>query len=227
MGDQEWIVLPFGADSGCGAVAGQDPGVAGQGQEPGFDGLDDLARVAAGEIGTADAAGKQSIAGDDHLERLEMKTNRTLGVTRCVQHFSGVAIETDPQAIGEAYVGSGHIRRGNADPRGLLLHHLEKREIVFVEKDGSSGEVLQLERAADVVDVAVRDQDLLELEAKVSEAAVNSADFIAGIDDDGFGGILVAKQGAVALQGADDERLENHEDILAIPEDGSIRGGCG
>jgi hypothetical protein len=28
------------------------------------------------------------------------------------------------------------------------------------------------------------------------------------------------------LQGADDERLENHEDILAIREDGSIRGGC-
>jgi hypothetical protein len=29
------------------------------------------------------------------------------------------------------------------------------------------------------------------------------------------------------LQGADDERLENHEDILAIPDDGSIRGSCG
>jgi hypothetical protein len=227
MHDKEWIVQPFVADCGRGTVAGQHASVAGQGQETGFDGLDDLARVPAGEIGAADTAGKQSIAGNDHLERLEMKTNRTLGVAGRVQNFSGVAIETDTQAIGEAYVGCGHIRRWNADPCRLFLHHLEKREVIFVEKDGSAGEVLQLERAADVVDVAVRDQDLLELESEVGEAAVNPADFIAGIDDDGFGGILVAKEGAIALQGADDERLENHEDILAIPEGGSIPGGCG
>jgi hypothetical protein len=220
-------MVPFGADSGGRAMAGQDPGVVGKRQEPGFDGVDDLARVAAGQIGAADAAGKQGIAGNDHLERFEMKTDRTLGVTRRVQHFGGVAVETDTQAIGEAYVWRGHIRRGNADPRRLFLHHLEKREVIFVEKDGSAGEVLQLECAADVVNVTVRDQDLLELESEVGEAAVNAADFIAGIDDDGFGGILVAKEGAIALQGADDERLENHEDILAIREDGSIRGGCG
>jgi hypothetical protein len=205
----------FGVDCGPGAVAGQDAGVARQGQETGFDGLDDLARVSAGEIGAADAAGKQSIAGNDHLERLEMKTNRTLGVTGRVQNFSGVAIETDTQAIGEAYIWCGHIRGWNADPCRLFLHHLEKREIIFVEKDGSAGEVLQFERTADVVDVAVRDQDLLELESEVGEAPVNPADFIAGIDDDGFGGILVAKEGAIALQGADDERLENHDGILA------------
>jgi hypothetical protein len=29
------------------------------------------------------------------------------------------------------------------------------------------------------------------------------------------------------LQGADDEGLENHQNILAIPAHGSIRGGCG
>lgn len=220
-------MVPFGADRGGGAVARQDPGVVGKRQEPGLDGLDDLAWVAAGQIGAADAARKQSISGNDHLERLEMKTNRTLGVTRRVQHFGGVAIETDTQPIGEAYVGSGHIGCWNADPRRLLLHHFEKREIILVEKDGSAGEMLQLECAADMIDVAVRDQDLLELQAKVGEAAVNPADFIAGIDNDGFGGILVAEQGAIALQGADGERLENHEDILAIPEHGSIRGGCG
>ena len=146
-----------------------------------------------------------------------MKTNRTLGVTRCVQDFSRVAIETDAEAIIEAYVGSGHIGCGDADPRCLLLHHLEEREIVLVEKDGSAGKVLQLERAADVVDVAVRDEDLLEPESKVGEAAVNPADFIAGIDNDGFGGVFVAKQGAIALQGADDEGLENHEDNFSRP----------
>lgn len=220
-------MLPFDANGGGGTVAGQDPGVVGKGQKPSFDGLDDLAWVASREIGAADAAGKKGIAGNDHLERREMKTNRALGVTGRVQDFSGVAIETDAKAILEAYVGSGHIGCRDADPCRLILHHLEKGEVIFVEEDGSAREVLQLECAAHMVNMAMRDQDLLEFESKVGDTAVNPADLIAGIDDDGFGGVLVAKQGAIALQGADDESLENHADIVAIPEDGSIRGGCG
>jgi hypothetical protein len=226
-------MMPFGADGGEGAMARQDLGVVGKGQKPGFDGLDDLARVAAGEIGAADAAGKKGIAGDDHLERREMKTNRTLGVPRCVQHVGRVTIETNAKAILEADVGGGHVGCRDTDPCCLLLHHFEKGEIVLVEQDGSAREVLQLECAADMVDVAVGDQDLLELESKVGEAAINPADFIAGIDDDGFGGVLVTKQGAIALQGADDERLENHDDILAAQSGGPVRrdegwmGFCG
>ena len=65
-----------------------------------------------------------------------------------------------------------------------------------------------------MVDVGVGDEDLLELEAKSGEAAVDAADLVAGIDDDGFACGFVAKEGAVALQRADGKGLENHEFIL-------------
>jgi hypothetical protein len=220
-------MAPFGADGGGRAVAGQDPGIVGKRQEPGLDGFNDLARVATREIGATDAAVEEGITGDDHFERREVKTNRTLGMARSEQDFSRVAIETDFKAVGEAEVGSGHIGCGDPDPCGLLFHHFEKGEIVLVQKNGSAREVLQLECSAYVVDVAVGDQDLGELESEVGETAVNPADLVAGVNDDGFGGVLVAEQGAVALQGADDEGLENHQDILAIPADQPIRGGCG
>ena len=69
---------------------------------------------------------------------------------------------------------------------------------------------LELERAADVVDVGVRDENLLERQAERCQAAVNAGDFVAGVDDDGLGGVLVAQDGAVALQRADGKCLEDH-----------------
>ena len=72
----------------------------------------------------------------------------------------------------------------------------------------------ELERAADMVDVGVGDEDLLECEAEVGEAAVDAGDLVAGIDDDGFAGFLVGNDGAVALQRADRKGLENHGFIV-------------
>ena len=65
-----------------------------------------------------------------------------------------------------------------------------------------------------MVDVGVGDEDLLEGETEGGEAAMDAADFVAGIDDDGFAGGLVGKDGAVALQRADGKGLENHEFIV-------------
>ena len=45
------------------------------------------------------------------------------------------------------------------------------------------------------------DENLLELEAELGEAAVDAADLVAGIDDDGFAGFFVAEDGAVACSG--------------------------
>ena len=65
-----------------------------------------------------------------------------------------------------------------------------------------------------MVDVGVGDEDLLELEAEGVEAAGDAADFVAGIDDDGLAGFLVAQDGAVALERADGEGFEDHDSIL-------------
>ena len=62
----------------------------------------------------------------------------------------------------------------------------------------------------------VSDENLLELEAELGEPAVNAADFVAGIDDDGLAGLFVAEDGAVALQRADGEGLKDHAFIVRL-----------
>src|SRR5208337_3783439 len=98
---------------------------------------------------------------------------------------------------------------------------------LFVQKDGRTGEPLELERAAYVVDVGVGDENLLELEAELGKAALNAADFVAGIDDDGLTGLFVAQDGAVAGERADGEGLQDHGLIVRLTTSYLCAGGCG
>ena len=61
-----------------------------------------------------------------------------------------------------------------------------------------------------MVDVGVGDENLLELEAELGEAALDAGDLVAGIDDDGLAGLFVAEDGAVAGERADGEGFEDH-----------------
>ncbi len=115
--------------------------------------------IAAGQVGASNAAGKERIAGDEQLERGKVEADRALGVAGGVDHLGGVAVQAHNQAIGQVFVGRGGFRRGNADPAGLRLHHFEQRQVIFIEEDGSAGEMFQPERAAHVVDVGVGDAE--------------------------------------------------------------------
>ncbi len=207
-------MVTFCSDGRSGAVTRQNAGFVGQGEQAGFDGVDNLPGVAARKVGAADASGEQGVSGDEQFERSKVETDRSLGVAGGVQHFSRVAPKADNQAIGEASVGRRRLRRGDAHPAGLHLHHFEQGQIVLIEQDGSAGEPFQLEGAPNVVDVSVGNEDLLEFEAQFGEASVDAADFVAGIDDNGLSGLFVAQQGAVALQRADGKGLKNHMSIL-------------
>ena len=206
-GTEEGIAFALAADGGGGAVAGEHFGFVGQGQQAGLDGVDDLAGVAAGQVSAADAAGKERVAGDEQLERGKVEADGALGVAGRVQNLCREAFEADDEAVGEILVGRGGFRGGRAEPAGLSVHYLELGQVVLVHEDGCAGEALELEGAAYVVNVAVGDEDLLELEAELSEAALDAADLFAGIDDDGFAGFLVAEDGAVALEWTDGEGL--------------------
>ena len=142
----------------------------GKRQQAGLDGVDDLVEVAAGQVGAADAAGKERVAGDEKLERGKMQADGALGVAGGVEHLGGVVFEADGCAVGQGSIGRRGLRGGNAQPFGLLLHHLEQGQVVFIQKDGGAGEPLQLERAAHVVDVGMGDENLLQLEAEFGEA---------------------------------------------------------
>lgn len=195
-------------------MARYDAGLVGQSQQTRMNGVDDLFEAAAGKVCAADAAGKESVASEDHLKRRKVEANGSLSVTRSVDNLGWVVGEADSQAIGEGLVGRSGFWSGDAKPGCLLVHHLEQRQVVFVEVDGGAGKALEPESAANVVDVGVCDEDLGEFEAVIGEALMNAGDLIAGINDDGFARGFVGEDGAVALQRADGESLENHVLIL-------------
>ena len=58
-----------------------------------------------------------------------------------------------------------------------------------------------------MIDVAVRNQNLLEFQAEFGDPAVDPPHFGAGIDDDSFSSLLVAQQYAVAGQRPDGKGL--------------------
>jgi hypothetical protein len=195
-------------------VTGHDLGLVGKREQPRVNRFEYLFGVASGKIGAADAAGKKRVSSDDHLERNEVKTDRALRVAGGVDNLGRNAIEADTFGVGEGLIGRSGGGDGHADPAGLLRHHLEQGEIVLIEENGSTREALELERATDVVNVGVRDQDLSEREAVFGQAAVNALNFVTGINDDGFARGFVAEQSAVALQRADGKGLEDHQIIL-------------
>ena len=132
----------------------------------------------------------------------------------CMDDLGGIAVEADEQAVAEVFVRRSGFGSINAEPTGLFSHDFELGQVVFIHEDGGTGELFEFEGAADVVDVGVGDENLLELEAEGVEAASDAADFVAGIDDDGFASFLVSQDGAVALQRANGEGFEDHGFIL-------------
>lgn len=125
-----------------------------------MDRVNDLAVVASWQVGAADAAGKQRVAGNYHLERQEMEADRALRVSGRVEHLGWVGRKADLHSVGEALVWRGGFRGRDAQPRGLLSHHLEQGQVIFVEQNGSAGETLEAERSSNVVDMGMSDKDL-------------------------------------------------------------------
>lgn len=124
-------------------------------------------------------------------------------MSRGMEHCGGVALEPDGLPLEELFIGRGGFRRLNSKPCGLGRHHLEERQVVLIEQDGGASEAPEGQSATDVVNVRVGHDDLLEFEVEVGEPAMNSRDFVAWVDDDGFSIVFVAEQGAVALEWAD------------------------
>ncbi len=191
-------------------MAGYDPGFVRQGEQAGLDGVDDLLGVAAGKVGAADAAGKERIASEDHVEWGEVKTDGALSMAGGMEDPGWVGAQADMLAISEDIIRRSGFRGFDTYPRRLFGHDLELGEVVFIEKDGGAGQGFEFDGSADVVDVSVRNQNLLEGEAERVESAMDAGDFVTRIDDDGFAGLLVGQNGAVALEGTDRKRFENH-----------------
>src|SRR5580698_5988631 len=62
----------------------------------------------------------------------------------------------------------------------------------------------------------VGDEDLLDGELVLGEEEEDAGDVVAGVNDDGFAGLLVAEDGAVALEGSDGEDFVNHGSLRVM-----------
>jgi hypothetical protein len=192
-------------------VAGDNDDLVGEGEEAVVDGGEELVGVAAGEVSAADGAGEKGVSGEEQGLVGKVETDAALGVAGGMEDGAAEAGDGDELAVIEGVVGGGgDFGGGDAEPTGLDVHHFDQGKIVLVVQDGGSGKALEALGSGDVVDVGVGDDDLLDGEVVFVEDGDDARDLVAGVDDDGFEGDLVAQDGAVALQGADGEDFMNH-----------------
>ena len=86
---QKWVVLALLTDGGLAAVAGDYYGVVGEGEEFVAQGVDDFFEGAAGQVGAADAASEERVAGDQFLLRGEIEADAALGVPGGEEYVGG------------------------------------------------------------------------------------------------------------------------------------------
>ena len=191
---------------------------------------DELAGVAAGEVGSAYGAGEESVAGEQQGLVREIEADAALGVAGGVKDGAGeaglvllgVGSDGDGFAVVEGVVRGGDVGSGDAEPGGLGVHHFDQREVVQVVEDGCAGELFEAVGPGDMVDVGVGDDDLLDGERVFCEEGEDAGDVVAGIDDDGLVGGFVAEDGAVALEQTDGENFEDHGSLRLIANDAGL-----
>jgi hypothetical protein len=206
-------------------VAWNDGDVVGKGEEAVVYGGDELAGVAAGEVGAAYGAGEEGVSGEEEGLVGKVEADAALGVAGGVENGAGEADDGDALAVVEGVVGGRDLGGGDAEPAGLHVHHFDQGQVVLVVEDGGSGEALEAMGSGDVVDVGVGDDDLADGEVVLVENAEDAGDIVAGIDHYGFEGGLVSENGAVALQRADDEDLVDHDALRVMANKNSQRCG--
>jgi len=120
-------------------VAGQNFGFIWEREQAVLDGIENLVRVAAGEVGAADAACEEGVAGDEQAERGEVEAYGALGVAGSMEDLGGVTREAYEEAVGEVFIGRRGFGGVNADPAGLLGHDFELGQVALIEEDGRAG----------------------------------------------------------------------------------------
>jgi len=198
------------ADCGSGTMSRDDGYRIGQSKKMLVDGGEELAGVASGEVGAADGAGEEGVPGEEEGLLGEIEADTAFSVTGSVEDGSGEAGDGDGLAVVEGVVRGKDFRGGDAEPASLDVHHVDQGEIELVVEDGCASEFFEALGSGDVVDVSMGDDDLLEGELMLLEQLDDAGDVVAGIDDNGFTGAFVAKDGTVAPERAYDEDFVDH-----------------
>ena len=100
--------------------------------------------------------------------------------------------------------------RFNAEPRRLHIEPVAENSIALVHINRRSGEAAQLLRAADMIDMGMRDDDHLRFQSVTFENPHDIRNVIARIDDDGLTAGFIADYRTVASQHSHRQNFVNH-----------------
>jgi hypothetical protein len=217
-GKEERITGALLADGGGGTVAGMDDGFVGELQKFLRQGFHDLFEGAAPKISAADAASEKSVTGEElrlrecHLTAIlgEIEANAAGRVAGSVDDVGLEAAPVKSVPFPEQMVNVGDLGGLHADEGGLHFHGVVEREIVIVHHHGRAGVLVKLRETADVVNVRVGADDGFDLELVPAEKAEDAFDFVARVNDDGFAGLGIANDLAIALEQANGEPDMDH-----------------
>lgn len=100
----------------------------------------------------------------------------------------------------------------DVEAQELTLHRdvVVEKLIGFVQADGTAAGFVQRTGGADVVDVRVRVNQVFEREALFANHLSDAFALVSGIDDDGFAGLWIRDERAVALKGPDGKGFNEH-----------------
>jgi folate-binding protein YgfZ len=203
--------LAFFADGGASAVAGVDHRVFRELHDFAFYRLHDLVQRSAPQIGAADASGKQGVAGEELRHRRgahfscfwrQVERDAAGGMSGSVHYLERKRSPLQNVTVLEELIDLADVGSRNAQEVRLDIHVLVEREVVAMHHHRSAGVLVELAEAADVVDVGVSADDGLHCEVMAAEEFQDTADFVTGIDHQGFVTFGVGDDGAVALEHA-------------------------
>jgi hypothetical protein len=199
-------------------MAGNHYGLIIERQEFGVDRPQDLLRIAAGQIGPADAVHKQRVARDEFAFGWNPQADAALGVAGCLKNMELGRPQLHRIALARCHVDCGLFGCRYPQPSCLRVQVIVKLLIVGVHVDRRAGGRFQLLGAADMVDVGMSNDDSLYAQVVLGQSGQNDVDFIAWVDHHCFAALLVAEDGAIALQDADRQDFVNHTNLSFAQE---------
>ena len=104
--------------------------------------------------------------------------------------------------------------RGDADPCRLNIQHFQQSRVILVEDDWRARERSKFHRSANVIDMGVGDDDLLDRQTMLANQRNDLINVVSRIDHHRFMRRLIPDHGTVALQWTNGNDLVNHEVIV-------------
>ena len=132
-------------------------------------------------------------------------------------HLQRVLAESDGVTVMQPTRGCEWARRGETIVSGGLRQAINPKLIAFVGADDGQAQLFsQIGCAAGVVNVGVREPDLLKRHAQLFASGFQQGQIATGIDDGALHGFIAPDDGAVLLEGGNgDGFVLKHVEMLA------------